>query len=129
MSKIYTTIILSVALIVLLLPVSCEADYYVPEEVVIPDSVKFSIDIQPIFDLNCNLSSCHETGGIAPDLSPVNAYSNLMAYGLIDINIPESSNLYVRLTSVNTPMPPEGKLSEANTEIILAWIRQGALDN
>ena len=52
---------------------------------VIPEVVSFSADIQPIFNEGCNNAGCHATGGIAPDLTPANAYADLFAKNLIDL--------------------------------------------
>ena len=105
---------------------SCEYEWIQPIKVPIPDNVSFSANIQPIFNNGCNTSICHGAGGKAPDLSEANAYTALMNGGYVDIDTPESSILYVTMTSgsmknyVKDPSDPD---------IILAWIEQGAENN
>lgn len=110
---------------------SCEKYYYIPEEVEIPDTVKFSENVLPIFGESCSLSGCHLTGDHAPDLTPEKAYSNIIAYRLVDTTNAEESILYQRLISKTKPMPPETEqpLTESKINLILEWIRQGAANN
>lgn len=117
-----------VGIVTVLSLVSCKKYYLVPEEVVIPDTVRFSVDVEPILNANCNLSNCHATGYNMPDLSPDKAYLNLWAYALIDTTNPENSIIYKRLTSTTKPMPPEpaARLSDGQISLILEWIKQGA---
>ena len=105
---------------------SCQYDWLDPIDPVIPEVVSFSVDIQPIFDRSCNSSGCHSTGGIAPDLSPANAYNDLVAKGMINTAAPESSRLYTKCASggsMNKFCQP------GDPEIILKWIQEGALNN
>ena len=125
---IYTGIILG-AIYALVLLQSCEKEYFVPATKPLPDSASFQKDILPIFTANCTSSGCHTTGGIAPDLSPATAYSNLFIYGLVDTANVESSVLYMRMTSASNPMPPTGKLPTGTTDLVKLWIEQGAKDN
>lgn len=128
MKRISVGILAVVGILTVMFTISCKKYYLVPEEVTIPDTVKFSVDIAPILDANCNLSNCHATGYNSPDLSPEKAYSNLWAYALIDTTDPENSVIYKRLTSATKPMPPEpsARLSDAKINLILEWIKQGA---
>lgn len=108
---------------------SCQKDFLVPEPVLIPDTVSFADHIIPMFDESCNMSGCHNTGGIPPDLTLENAYNQLFAYGYIDLDQAEESILYQRMVNQAKPMPPANPLSEAKTQLILSWIEQGALNN
>lgn len=108
---------------------SCDYGYLEPIVIDIPDTVSFSKNIVPIFTSNCNESGCHTTGGIAPDLTPTNAYWDLWMNGMIDTSAAKMSILYSRLTSIPDPMPPTGNLSEDKIQLVLAWIDQGAPDN
>lgn len=128
--KKYLTLIVLVSVCGAILTIcSCESAYLVYDDSPIPDTVKFSLDIQPIFNENCNSSGCHSQGGYTPYLTESDAYMNLMVYGMVDVSDAESSIIYTRLTSVNNPMPPDGNLPVNKTELILKWIRQGAMDN
>lgn len=108
---------------------SCDYGYLKPVVISIPDTVSFTDNILPIFTDNCALSGCHETGGIAPDLTPKNAYSDLWLYGFVDTTDVQSSILYSRLASTSDPMPPTGNLGNDKIQLVLAWIEQGARDN
>jgi hypothetical protein len=105
---------------------SCQYDWLDPIDPIIPDVVSYSANIQPIFDRSCNSSGCHATGGVAPDLTPANAYNDLMAKNQINTANPESSELYTKCASggsMNKFCQP------GDPEIILKWIQEGALNN
>lgn len=108
---------------------SCNYDYYVEPHYEITDTVSFENDILPIFNNSCNTSGCHNTGGIAPDLTPLNAYNNLFLYNLVDTANPELSVLYERMNSSSKPMPSSGKLPPLQIATVLAWIDQGGNNN
>ncbi len=108
-----------------LILVSCTSDVIEPKEPIIPDQVSFSANVQPLFSLSCNITGCHAPGGKSPDLSPGVAYENLSLYGLVDVDAPASSTIYVKITTGS--MKQYAKTGDA--EIILKWIEQGALDN
>lgn len=91
--------------------------------------VTFSKDIIPIFNSSCNSSGCHNSGGKAPDLTSVKAYTALTNGGYINTGDPESSELYLWMTGQRgTPMPTSGVNKDYNS-LVLAWIKQGALNN
>jgi len=97
------------------------------EEITRP--VSFAADIIPIFNASCNNSGCHSRGGKAPDLSASNAYNSLAVGNYVNTNVPEISELYLWMTGQrSTPMPPNG-INKDNNALVLAWIRQGALNN
>jgi hypothetical protein len=103
---------------------------------VIPDNVdeitrpiSFVADVVPVFNSSCNMSGCHSSGGKAPDLSSANAWSSLLGSGYISTDDPQSSTLYLWMSGKKgTPMPVSGINKEYNA-VILAWIKQGALNN
>ena len=97
------------------------------EEITRP--VSFTGDILVIFNSSCNISGCHSTGGKSPDLTVANAYTSLSKGGYINTSDPETSNLYLWMTGKKgTPMPVSGMNKEYNA-LVLAWIKQGALNN
>ncbi len=104
---------------------SCTSDVIEPKENPIPAQVSFSGNVQPIFNLSCNTGTCHAPGGKSPDLSSGVAYDNLILYGLVDVDAPASSTLYVEINTGS--MAQYAKPGDA--AIILKWIEQGALDN
>ena len=111
------------------LTMSCQKDYLVQEVIEVPDTISFAEHVVPIFEASCNDNVCHGTGGVPPDLTPENAHFDLTVTGLVDVDDPASSVLYQRITATVKPMPPTEPLVESETQIILNWIEQGALDN
>jgi hypothetical protein len=107
--------------------------YY--DNVIFPDGgevtgdVSFTADIIPIFDKDCNSSGCHNPGGQKPDLSSANAFTALANGNYINTSAPEDSELYLWMKGLKAlPMPPSGS-DAGNTAKVIAWIRQGALNN
>ncbi|MFI5140423.1 MAG: hypothetical protein ACHQIM_21565 [Sphingobacteriales bacterium] len=93
--------------------------------------VSFSKDLIPLFAANCAISGCHVAEHQAPDLEKAVAYKSISNLKLFDTNTPENSILYQRLTGKLVPAMPMGKTtnpSNINNEV-LAWIKQGALNN
>jgi hypothetical protein len=106
---------------------SCEYQYIVPEEVVLPDVVSFQNDIIPIFDSNCNSTGCHTAGHFVVDLTPENAFQDIFAKNMVDTDNPSDSPLYTKL--VETGGTHDGRSTPAMQQLILKWIEEGALDN
>jgi hypothetical protein len=107
----------------------CTKDFYVIPEVEITGPVSFTDDVLPIFNNSCNSDGCHNTGGIPPDLSPANAFTNLFLYNVVDTLNPEMSSLYLAMNTASDPMPPSGLLDPVEIATVLAWIKQGAINN
>lgn len=110
---------------------SCKYDFIVPEEVIDPEDpnaeeVSFSEDIIPIFT-GSNCTSCHDTGGQMPDLTPENAYSAINTTRYINTSTPEESVIYTRPHPDGSGSHP--KYTEAQAALILTWIKQGAANN
>ena len=106
---------------------SCAKDTLVaPAPIVINPNltISFKDTIQPIFTGGC-LGSCH-SGTIAPDLRDGKAYNSLTSGNYINTGSPAQSIIY-------TEMAPGGGMSGHCTvdqaALVLAWIKQGALDN
>lgn len=98
-----------------------------------PTTISFKNDVQPIFNENCITSGCHSGNNPAGNLnlSSQVSFQNLIdsQSGYLDLNTPKNSLLYTSMTSVNNPMPPNGKLSNCKLDLILKWIEQGANNN
>ena len=91
--------------------------------------VGFAADILPIFNSSCNTSGCHNAGGKSPDLTAANAYNSLSTGNYFNVGNPVSSELYLWMTGKKgVPMPTTGINKDYNA-LILAWIKQGALNN
>ena len=107
---------------------SCYYDTYPEDEVIIPDEVSYKDDIEPLWKADC--TDCHK-GQTPPDLRVGVSYNSLMN-GFVVANKPMESSLYLSLIhdpSVS-PMPtPNTKWPGSKTELVRAWIEQGAKDN
>jgi hypothetical protein len=108
---------------------SCRYDYPFPQPIDLDTPVSFSEDIIPIFSDYCTDAACHATGKVLPDLTPVNAYNQLMMLGYVDTTNAEGSLIYTRMDGKSNPMPPSGRLNDIYINNVLAWIKQGALNN
>ena len=91
--------------------------------------VGYATDVLPIFEKNCSLSGCHNSGGISPDLSSANAFSSLNSGGYLDVGNPSNSKLYGYVSGKLTPAMPISGADPAIAATILAWINQGAQNN
>ncbi len=97
------------------------------EEITRP--VSFTNDIVPILSKSCNISGCHSSGGIKPDLSALNAFTSLTNGNYLNTSAAESSTIYLWMAGKKgTPMPTTGINKEYNA-LVLAWIKQGAQNN
>ena len=107
--------------------VSCTKDYYQPPDTM-PQNVSFSGDVIPIFNANC--VSCHNDGGISPNLTADKAYGELTAgTDLVKSGNPDDSELYHRIMGQGSVMPPAGMMNHSNIDLIYVWIKEGALNN
>lgn len=92
------------------------------------DTIYFSQDVLPVWNTNDKCTSCHKPGGPSPDLTPDNAYTEVMG-GYVNTDTPESSVIY----SAPHPDTDEHNWGTSYTHgeaaIVLQWIEQGALNN
>lgn len=109
---------------------SCYYDDLIPKgDTEYSGEVSFSNDILPILNKDCNVSGCHAAGGIKPDLSASQAFLSLTNGNYINAANPEESNLYQWMKgNKSTPMPVSGSNADYNAKV-LAWIKQGSLNN
>lgn len=101
-----------------------------PEPVPIdPDLVSFKTHVLPIFVQSCAIAECHD-GTAVPDLRAENAYRELKKGGYYNLTFPEQSVLYKAVDySGGLGMPPSGQLGPLDRELILIWIRKGAIND
>lgn len=116
-------IIAALIMLVVLALTGCESEIIEPIDTSdLPDVVSFNDHIVPIFNNNC--VQCHG-GQTPPDLSQTEAYLNLTAGGLVDLEEPENSKIYEEITVGNM----EQYASDLDKAYILKWIQQGAEEN
>jgi hypothetical protein len=85
----------------------------------------FSADIQPIFNAN-GCTNCHPSKN-SPDLRTGKSFAALSKY--INVSAPESSRLYVKMTSSSGSVDHSIKSTENQKLTVLYWIKQGASNN
>lgn len=102
-----------------------------PCDLKIPDEVTFKNDVLPLIQSNCSISGCHSGTNPAGHLNLEDslAYDKLLqsGSGYIKVGNPKSSIVYLELTAETNYMPPSGKLSDCEVELVLRWIEQGAV--
>ncbi|MGD9994528.1 MAG: hypothetical protein AB7S69_14615 [Salinivirgaceae bacterium] len=103
---------------------SCSYSPLVEPEVVVPDELSFSEEIEPIFkDAGC--TGCHTS--LAPDLSAGKAHASLTASDkYINLEDPVSSLIY---TMPNPDGSHPKKYTAQQAALVLKWIEDGALNN
>ena len=108
---------------------SCKYDFIIPVEVPVIDNggkpISFSTQIAPIFSTGTKCTSCHNTGGQAPDLSAANAYAQIMPK-YVSTSSPNTSKIYT-VPGSSSHSWKGYTATEAAT--ILAWITEGAKNN
>ena len=110
---------------------SCEKEYFEPapppdpnDTSSNPDTVSYSLDLQPYFDGSC-VTNCHNGGGIPLNLTAGLSYDAIINGGYVDVANPSSSLLYVKINvgSMKQYSTP------ADNEMTLNWITEGAKNN
>ena len=99
------------------------------EEVTTP--VSLTGDIIPILNKSCNVSGCHSSGGIKPDLTADKAYNTLINGNYVDLANPDKSEIYLWLTGKRSATMPVGAANNPSNinQLVLAWIKQSAKNN
>lgn len=107
---------------------SCYYDSFLPEviEPPIENDVSYETDIMPLW-VQC--SGCHN-GTVPPDLRDEFSYDSLLD-GYVNPFESEESILYKSLLGIDgvSLMPPGAQWPASKTNLVKAWIDQGAMDN
>jgi hypothetical protein len=118
-------------LFIIVIAASCQYKFIVEPEPTPPepgDTTSFSLDVLPIFNNNNNCTGCHNTGGTPPDLTPDNAYDQIISLNLADTANPDQSGIY----TIPHPDGPEHtwkKYTNNEAATVLRWIEEGAKNN
>ncbi|MEI7811024.1 MAG: c-type cytochrome domain-containing protein [Ignavibacteria bacterium] len=95
-------------------------------------SVSYNKDIQPVLELYCNHSGCHDDGSRAGGLS-FTSYLNTTSDATVVVKgFPENSRLiWVITPGASNPMPPfmNAQLTPNMIAGITTWIKEGAKPN
>lgn len=123
--KIATYLSFPVCLVLVMAQQGC---YYDNEAVLYPanfcdtTAVRFSTTIGPIIQTNCAIPGCHVPG--VTDLSDLSTFDGVHAQ-VLNGNLLQS----VQRTGPIAAMPPNGKLSDCDINLIRIWITAGAPQN
>ncbi|NLN95025.1 MAG: hypothetical protein GX128_02505 [Bacteroidales bacterium] len=119
-------LIYAFTLVLLMFLPSCQYEF-IEEDAPDPNKeYSFKDDILPIFEAK-SCTSCHRSGSTYPDLTPTNAYNSIVP-NLVNLSNPESSKIYSYPHPATTTHGFQ-KYSTAQANIILEWIKQGAINN
>jgi len=116
-----------IVMIIIAISFSCEKVYLTePPEIIIDTTVVYSYadTIQPIWNSKC--LDCH-SGAVAPNLTEGVSYDALLNGGYIetDTTKADQSLIYTKLLSGTH----DGRASNTQEALILAWLKQGAKNN
>jgi uncharacterized membrane protein len=96
-----------------------------------PDSIYFNQQILPILTSNCAMPGCHDAQSHEEGIILDN-YQNVRNTGKIKLSNPADSKIYKVLNLTDPgdrmPPPPAAALPQAQRDLILKWIQQGALN-
>jgi len=81
-------------------------------------------DILPVFEINC--VGCHSPGGDFPDLTPNNAYDEIINNNLVSFTNAEESIIYYYPGSIDHDWTA---YSTSDGNLVLRWIKEGAQNN
>lgn len=95
-----------------------------------PDSVYFNQQVLPILTSNCAMSGCHDEKSRREGVI-LTSYDRVLQTGGIRVSSPSRSKIYSSLSAggeERMPPPPRAALTDAQKNLILKWIQQGALN-
>jgi hypothetical protein len=104
------------------------------DKIVIPDkNVSYNEYIQPVLNVKCGTSGCHDDGTRAGDYS-VSNWANVVMPGIVDPGNIETSRMVWRIEGIGVElMPPIGSLvlplTKNQVEGVKTWIKEGAKNN
>ncbi len=100
---------------------------------VIPsNNVSYNEHIQPVFDLKCNNSYCHNSIDRAGGLSLADHSGTTASYLIVAPGYPDNSSLVWAIKGISAnPMPPVGYpvLTKNQVDGVVTWIKEGAKNN
>lgn len=124
-----TSIIFSIALLVIIAMSGCYKDVIMPDAAIDPDgppqAVSFKSDLAPIFNASCTDIGCHVSGSHKPYLSSDISYQQIVNGGYVNTVVPKESILYNKINGEMREYIP----SAADRQRVYDWIRNGAPNN
>lgn len=102
------------------------------DDIVIPSSnVSYAEYIQPVFNVKCTSSGCHDNESMAGGYS-LTTWSSAVIPGIVEPFNVDNSRIVWRIDGLGFPiMPPptKGYLTKNQREGIKTWIKEGATNN
>jgi len=133
MIQLRSLIILSIILSVIFLACDDTLTNQDIDNKVIPNTnVSFGEHIQPVFQIKCNNTNCHNSRDRAGGLSLDNHAETTSNFLVVMPGIPDNSKLIWSIEGRSTsPMPPVGwpPLTKNQITGIRTWIKEGAKNN
>lgn len=130
--KILLALLLSIFLIFISACKDTVTNQQVDDAVIPSSNVLFGKHIQPIFNVKCSSSGCHDDESRAGSLS-LTTWTNAHVPGIINDYEPETSRLVWAIEGQAGPqnMPPFGYpgLTKNQIDGIKTWIKEGAKNN
>lgn len=124
--------LITTLMLVLISWAGCKKEYVTTPVIDQTIPISYKTQIEPIWTAGCLGSGCH-TADIDPILTVNQSYSNLLGGAFIAPTITNAENvsLYQSLMATNGKklMPPAGKLTTAELNLIKTWIAQGSKNN
>ena len=118
MREIFQVLLVGLILFIMFLS-SCEKTVFPPP--VVPDTVSYSLNIQPVWDTKC--VECH-SGDRDPDLRPDFSHDALISGEYVDTADAANSDLMKKLYGTH-----DSRATEAEKHLVLLWITEGSKDN
>lgn len=127
---------LIVTLLFTILVIGCDdslSSEYLDNIIIPSEDVSYNEYIQPVLNVKCGTTGCHDDGTRAGEYS-VSNWANVVYPGIVDPSNVETSRLVWRIEGLGVPlMPPIGAivrpLTRNQVDGIKTWIREGAKNN
>ncbi len=104
----------------------------IDNQIIPAQNVSYSEHIQPVFNVKCNNSGCHNSSDMAGGLSLITWANTVSDPAVVFPFEPDVSKLYWAITNNGAQlMPPLGyqPLTQNQIDGIKTWIREGAKNN
>ena len=124
--------LITTCVFVVVLLISCDDTKNTDLPTIPTTNVSFSEHIQPILNLNCISSGCHNDQDRAGSLSLTNWANTTASYIIVAPGYPDNSQLVLAVEGKTSfPMPPTGYQPLTSEQIagIRTWVKEGAKNN
>ncbi|MBU2445837.1 MAG: hypothetical protein KJ666_09760 [Bacteroidetes bacterium] len=130
MKKILLLLVLVYSILIYL---SCKDEGSKIDDIVIPSTdVSFAQHIQPVFNIKCATSGCHDDASKQGGLSLTTWLNTTSSFTIVFPGNPDASKLVLAIEGRTTnPMPPPGRWPLIKNQItsIRTWVKEGAKNN